>query len=185
MMNDDVLATATFGAGCYWCIEAVFQRLDGVEKVVSGFMGGPHPNPTYEEVCGGVTGHAEVIHFNYDPTKVSFEELLEVFWKTHDPTTLNQQGEDIGTQYRSIVFYHSDEQRELAEKYKSKLDEAADFDRPIVTEITAASEFFAAKDQHQNFYNSNLNQGYCSFVIRPKIEKLQALFAIKLKTDVK
>lgn len=180
-MEEPGLETATFGAGCYWCTEAVFQRLEGVSQVVSGFMGGAHPKPTYEEVCQGTTGHAEVIQFRYDPARISFEELLEVFWKTHDPTTLNQQGHDVGTQYRSAVFYHTEAQRMLAEQYKAKLDSAGVFDKPIVTEITEASQFFAAKDVHQNYYNLNPNQGYCSFVIRPKIDKLEKVFADKLK----
>ena len=180
-MNDQSLATATFGSGCYWCTEAIFQRIDGVENVVSGFMGGHVENPTYEQVCNMDTGHAEVIHFNYDPSKVRFEELLEVFWKTHDPTTPNQQGADVGPQYRSAVFYHSDEQKALAESYKAKLDESGAFENRIVTEISPASQFFPAKSQHQNFYNANPNQGYCNFVIRPKLEKLQAVFGDKLK----
>lgn len=181
MSNDQGLATATFGAGCYWCIEAVFQRLNGVENVVSGFMGGQFEKPTYEEVVRGDTGHAEVIQFNYNPNAIGFDELLEVFWKTHDPTTLNSQGADEGTQYRSVVFYHTEEQRELSERYKKKLDESQIFDKPIVTEITPASKFYAAKTGHQNFYNSNPFHGYCGYVIRPKIEKLEAVFADKLK----
>ena len=181
MTSDRGLETATFGAGCYWCTEAVFQRLAGVEGVISGFMGGQVEHPSYEDVCRGITGHAEVIQISYDPKVVGYEELLEVFWKTHDPTTLNKQGADEGTQYRSVVFYHSDQQRELAEKYKKKLDEAHVFDKPIVTEITHASEFYAAKSAHQNFYNSNPYHGYCGYVIRPKLEKLEAVFADKLK----
>lgn len=180
-MSDQGLQTATFGAGCYWCTEAVFQRLEGVEGVVSGFMGGEVENPTYKAVCSGQTGHAEVIQFQYDPAKVDFETLLEVFWKTHDPTTLNRQGNDVGTQYRSVVFWHTDEQRELAEKYKKKLDEAKIFADPIVTEISAASKFYAAEDYHQNYYNDNPYQGYCSFIITPKIQKLEKVFADKLK----
>ena len=179
----DKLQTATFGAGCYWCTEAVFQRLEGVENVASGFMGGEVVNPTYEAVCRGITGHAEVIQFTYDPKKVSFETLLEVFWKTHDPTTLNKQGYDEGTQYRSAVFWHTPEQRDLAEKYKAKLDEAGIFNNPIVTEITEASIFYKAKGDHQNYYNANPNQRYCAAVINPKIDKLKAVFADKLKTE--
>lgn len=181
MTNENGLATATFAAGCYWCTEAVFQRLDGVENVVSGAMGGQVENPTYEDICTGQSGHAECIQFNYDPAKIAYEDLLEVFWKTHDPTTLNMQGADVGTQYRSAVFYHSDEQRDLAEKYKKKLDESGAFDHPIVTEITEASKFYSAKAAHQNFYNDNNGNGYCRNVIVPKIEKLQAVFADKLK----
>jgi len=179
----DGLATATFASGCYWCTEAVFQRLEGVQDVVSGAMGGHVANPSYEQLCSGMSGHAECIQFKYDPSKVSYDALLEVFWKTHDPTTLNKQGADEGPQYRSAVFYHSEQQRELAEKYKAKLDEAGVFSNPIVTEITAASEFYSAKATHQNFYNSNPAHGYCSFVIRPKVEKLEAVFADKLKSN--
>ena len=173
--------TVTFGSGCFWCTEAVFQRLRGVEKVVSGYMGGHQDNPTYNQICQGNTGHAEVIQVQYDPQKIQFEELLEVFWKTHDPTTLNRQGADIGTHYRSAIFYHADNQKELAEAYKKKLDEAAVFDNPIVTEITPATTFFPAEEYHQDYYNLNPYQGYCSVVIRPKIEKLEKVFADKLK----
>jgi len=183
MKNDDSLATATFGAGCFWCTEAVFQRLRGVDLVVSGYMGGETKNPTYREVCQGTTGHAEVIQVHYNPSKVQFEALLEVFWKTHDPTTLNRQGADVGTQYRSVVFYHSDEQMNLVQAYKRKLDDAGVFDDPIVTEISPASLFYAAEDYHQNYFNLNPHQGYCSFVIHPKIQKLESVFADKLKTD--
>jgi len=181
MSSHQGLVPATFGAGCYWCTEAVFQRVEGVENVVSGFMGGQTENPTYEDVCRGITGHAEVVQFIYDPNIISYEELLEVFWKTHDPTTLNRQGADEGTQYRSVVFYHTQQQRDLADRYKKKLDESQVFDNPIVTEITAAGKFFAAKTDHQNFYNSNPFHGYCGYIIRPKIEKLEAVFADKLK----
>lgn len=181
MTNSNELSTATFGGGCYWCTEALFQRLKGVDRVVSGFTGGETENPTYEDICRGDTGHAEVIQFTFDESLISFEELLEVFWKTHDPTTLNQQGADRGTQYRSAIFYHNDRQRDLAESYKKKIDEAGIFPNPIVTEITAATTFYPAKDQHQNFFESNPNQGYCLAVIRPKVEKLEALFGSKLK----
>ena len=172
---------ATFGAGCYWCTEAVFQRLKGVDGVVSGFMGGQTDNPSYEAVCSGTTGHAEVIQFDYDPEVISFEDLLEVFWKTHDPTTLNQQGADKGTQYRSVVFFHNDAQKELAEKYKQKLNEANAFENPVVTEISPAEVFYAAKAAHQNYYNANPNQGYCRMVVKPKVDKVQSVFADKLK----
>lgn len=180
-MSDTVLETATFGAGCYWCTEAVFQRVEGVGNVVSGFMDGDVPDPTYEDVCRGITGHAEVIQLQFDPSKVSFETLLEVFWKTHDPTTLNQQGYDKGTQYRSGVYWHSEAQRDLAEAWKSKLDAAGVFDKPIVTEIKQASTFYAAKDAHQNYYRDNPNQRYCALVVAPKVAKLEELFADKLK----
>jgi peptide-methionine (S)-S-oxide reductase len=177
----DGLQVATFGNGCFWCTEAVFQQLDGVVKVESGYSGGRVKNPSYREVCTGTTGHAEVIQITYDPKKISFEELLEVFWKTHDPTTLNRQGADVGTQYRSAVFYHTDEQRRLAEEYKRKLDASGAFPRPIVTEITPFSAFYKAEDYHQNYYKENGEQPYCQIVIRPKLEKFEKVFAKKLK----
>lgn len=175
------LDTATFGAGCFWCVEAVFQRLDGVEKVVSGYMGGAVKNPTYREVCTGETGHAEVCQIIYNPQKISFVELLEVFWQTHDPTTLNRQGADAGTQYRSAVFYHTAEQKKLAEEYKQKLNSAKIWTDPIVTEITVAAPFYKAEDYHQNYFNDNGYQPYCSVVIRPKVEKFEKVFKQKLK----
>lgn len=172
---------ATFGSGCFWCTEAVFQRLRGVEKVVSGYAGGHVPNPTYPQVCSGNTGHAEVLQVEYDPSVVSYEDLLEVFWKTHDPTTLDRQGNDIGSQYRSVIFYHNEEQRKLAENYKKKLDEAKIWNDPIVTEITAFTKFYPAEGYHQNYYNNNPNQGYCAYIIRPKVEKLEKIFRERLK----
>ncbi|MEL6250446.1 MAG: peptide-methionine (S)-S-oxide reductase MsrA [Bacteroidota bacterium] len=175
------LATATLGAGCFWCVEAVFQNLKGVESVVSGYMGGKVKNPTYKEVCSGLTGHAEVAQLKYDPEQVSFKEILEVFWKTHDPTTLNRQGNDVGTQYRSAVFYHDDEQKELAEHYKKELDASAYYSDPIVTEISPAVEFYVAEDYHQNYFNDNSSQPYCNFVVRPKVEKFKQVFADKMK----
>ena len=175
------LQVATFGNGCFWCTEAIFQRLNGVEKVVSGYTGGKVKNPTYKEVCSGLTGHAEVIQITYDPKKISFDELLEVFWKTHDPTTLNRQGADEGTQYRSAVFYHNEEQKQLATEYRKKLDASGAFDNPIVTEITASTEFYPAEDYHQNYFNLNGNAPYCSYVIQPKIEKFEKVFKSKLK----
>lgn len=177
------LQIATFGNGCFWCTEAIFQQLNGVEKVVSGYMGGRVKNPTYKEVCSGLTGHAEVIQISYDPAKITFDELLEVFWKTHDPTTLNRQGADVGTQYRSAVFYHNDAQKALAIDYRKKLDESGAFDNPIVTEVTAASEFYPAEDYHQNYYNLNGDAPYCSYVIQPKIEKFKKVFKSKLKVQ--
>ena len=180
-MKDNDLLAATFGSGCFWCTEAVFQRLRGVERVVSGYMGGETEDPTYQEVCQGNTGHAEVIQVQYDPSQIRFEDLLEVFWKTHDATTLNRQGADVGTQYRSVIFYHTDEQKKLAENYKQKLDDAGAFDGPIVTEISPASVLYAAEDDHQNYFNLNPHQGYCNIVIRPKIEKLKSVFADRLK----
>lgn len=178
---ENKLEIATLGAGCFWCIEAIFQQLDGVEKVVSGYTGGKIKNPTYKEICTGRTGHAEVAQITYDPSKVSFDEILEVFWQTHDPTTLNRQGNDVGTQYRSAVFYHNDEQKEKAEYYKNKLNEAGAYPDPIVTEITAADVFYPAEDYHQNYYNENGDQPYCSIVIRPKLEKFEKAFKDKLK----
>jgi peptide-methionine (S)-S-oxide reductase len=175
------LAIATFGSGCFWCTEAVFQNVEGVEKVESGYSGGKVKNPTYKEVCSGLTGHAEVIQVHYDSAKVSFEELLEIFWKTHDPTTLNRQGADEGTQYRSVVFYHTEEQKKLAEKYKAELDKSGAFDNPIVTEISPYTEFYKAEDYHQNYYNLNGNAPYCSYVIQPKLEKFRKVFKHKLK----
>jgi peptide-methionine (S)-S-oxide reductase len=172
---------ATFGAGCFWCVEAIFQELNGVEKVVSGYMGGDIINPTYKEVCSGLTGHAEVCQITYDPNIISFDELLEVFWQTHNPTTLNRQGADVGTQYRSAIFYHTNEQKKLAEKYKAKLDESGAWDNPIVTEISAVSKFYKAENYHQDYFNNNSNQPYCSFVIKPKIEKFKKAFDKKLK----
>lgn len=175
------LQVATFGNGCFWCTEAIFQNIDGVTKVESGYSGGKVKNPTYKEVCSGLTGHAEVIQLTYDPNKVTFDELLEIFWQTHDPTTLNRQGNDEGTQYRSVVFYHNAEQKQLAESYKKKLDAAGAFDSPIVTEITPFSTFYKAEDYHQNYYNLNGNAPYCSFIIRPKLEKFKKVFKEKLK----
>lgn len=179
-MNPDQ-AVATFGNGCFWCTEAIFQRLNGVEKVESGYAGGRVKNPTYKEVCSGITGHAEVIQITFNPSKISYEELLEVFWQTHDPTTLNRQGADVGTQYRSVIFYHTPEQKRSAELYKKKLDESGAFNSPIVTEISPFTEFFKAEDYHQNYYNLNGSAPYCSYVIQPKLDKFKKVFADKLK----
>lgn len=179
-MSDNKML-ATFGAGCFWCVEAVFQQVKGVENVVSGYMGGKISNPTYREVCSGLTGHAEVIQMTYDPKVVSFEELLEIFWKTHDPTTPNRQGADAGTQYRSVVFYHSDEQKESAERVKELLDEASIWSNPIVTEISPATEMYDAEEHHQNYYQSNGSAPYCQAVIVPKLEKFKRLFSDKIK----
>lgn len=182
-MNDEAnadqevkLEIATFGNGCYWCTEAVFQRVKGVKKVVSGFMGGQIDNPTYEQVCTGRTGHAEVLQIEFDPKVVSYDKLLEIFWRTHDPTTLNRQGNDVGTQYRSAVFYHNQQQQELADKYKNLLGEARAFNAPIVTEITKASTFYAAPDYHQDYYNQNKKKNpYCG-MIQYKLEKFRKAF---------
>jgi peptide-methionine (S)-S-oxide reductase len=175
------LAIATFGGGCFWCTEAVFQRVEGVEKVVSGYAGGKVKNPTYKEVTSGLTGHAEVIQITFNPAIISYPELLEIFWGTHDPTTLNRQGADVGTQYRSVIFYHSAEQKELASAYKQKLDASGAFERPIVTEISLATEFYPAEDYHQNYFNLNGNAPYCTYVIQPKLEKFKKVFSEKLK----
>jgi len=174
-------ATATFGTGCFWCTEAVFQQLKGVQQVTSGYSGGKIKNPTYEQICGGDTGHAEVIQVVFDPKVISFKDLLEVFWKTHDPTTLNQQGADYGTQYRSAIFYHDAEQKKLAEEYKEKLNQASVYPRPIVTEVTAFDVFYPAEKYHQNYYNDNSNAGYCRNVIQPKLAKFKEVFKDKLK----
>lgn len=173
--------TATFGAGCFWCVEAVFQRLNGVLTVKSGYAGGSVKNPSYKEVCQGTTGHAEVCQITYDKTKISFDELLEVFWKTHDPTTLNRQGNDFGTQYRSAIFYHNDEQKQLAEKYKSEINKSGAYPNPVITEITAFTNYYPAEDYHQNYFNKNGNEGYCRYVIQPKVEKFEKIFKSKLK----
>jgi peptide-methionine (S)-S-oxide reductase len=175
------LETATFGSGCFWCTEAVFQQVRGVESVVSGYSGGEVVNPTYEAVCDGSTGHAEVIQVKFNPDVISFDELLNVFWQTHDPTTPNQQGNDIGTQYRSAIFYHNDEQRRVAEAYKQQLDDSKTFGRPIITEITPFKDFYPAEKYHQNYFNDNPYQGYCQFVVRPKVEKFRKQFAELLK----
>ncbi|QCR25142.1 peptide-methionine (S)-S-oxide reductase MsrA [Pontibacter sp. SGAir0037] len=175
---------ATFGNGCFWCTEAIFQDLDGVEKVVSGYAGGHVEDPTYKQVCSGTTGHAEVLQITYDPQKISYDELLEVFWQTHDPTTLNRQGNDVGTQYRSVIFYHNQEQQQLAEKYKQELDASGAFDNPIVTFIEPLPTFYAAEDYHQNYFNQNGYQPYCSFVIRPKVDKFRKVFKHKLKPEL-
>lgn len=175
--------TATFANGCFWCTEAVFQKLRGVEKVSSGYTGGHVENPTYEQVCNKDTGHAEALQIQYDPRQISFEELLEVFWKTHDPTTLNRQGNDVGPQYRSAIFYHDQEQKEKAEKYKKAVDESAVFDAPIVTTIEPLTVFYPAENYHNNYYKNNPAQPYCYYVIKPKVDKLKKVFADKLKEE--
>ena len=172
---------ATFGNGCFWCTEAIFQQVKGVLSVQSGYAGGKVKKPTYREVCSGLTGHAEVVQITFDPAIISYSALLEVFWNTHDPTTLNQQGADVGTQYRSAVFYHSEEQQSTAEAYKNQLDANHQFDRPIVTEITAFTEFYPAEEYHQDYFNQNGEQGYCQLVIRPKVEKFKKAFSEKIK----
>lgn len=174
--------TATFANGCFWCTEAIFEELEGVIRATSGYTGGEVVNPTYKEVCGGQTGHAECLQITYDPAKISFDELLAVFWETHDPTTLNRQGADAGTQYRSGVFYHNQEQKEKSEKYKAALDKSGAFDKPIVTEITAFTKFYPAEDYHQQYFENNENANpYCKIVIRPKLDKFRKVFKDKLK----
>jgi peptide-methionine (S)-S-oxide reductase len=174
--------TATFGTGCFWCTEAIFEQLNGVVKVTSGYSGGKVENPTYKEVCTGETGHAECVQVLYEPGKISYDDLLEVFWQVHDPTTLNQQGADVGTQYRSAIFYHNAAQKEKAEKYKNELDKSEAFSKPIVTEIVPAAKFYPAENYHQEYYANNKNSTpYCAVVIRPKLEKFQKVFGKKIK----
>jgi peptide-methionine (S)-S-oxide reductase len=173
--------TATFGTGCFWCTEAIFEQLKGVLKVSSGYSGGHVDNPTYKDVCDGTTGHAEVVQVVYDPEKITYDELLEVFWQTHDPTTLNRQGNDVGTQYRSAIFFHNDEQKQKAEKYKAELNTSGAFKNPIVTEIAPFSKFYVAENYHQDYYNNNGSQPYCYYVIKPKMEKFQKVFKEKIK----
>jgi len=175
------LSIATFGAGCFWCTEAVFLNVKGVKKVVSGYAGGKVKNPTYREICSGLTGHAEVARITFDSSEVSFTELLEVFWNTHDPTTLNKQGADEGTQYRSVVFYHDESQQLAAAAYKRQLESSGMFKNPIVTEITALNNYYPAEDYHQNYFELNPNQSYCQYVVRPKVEKFKKQFEGKLK----
>ncbi len=172
---------ATFGAGCFWCVEAVFQRLEGVEQVVSGYAGGSVKDPTYKQVCNGNTGHAEVVQLTYDPQKITYEELLEVFFATHNPTTLNRQGNDVGTQYRSVVYYHDDRQKTLAEAAKKEVDASGEWDSPVVTEISPLPEFYVAENYHQNYFNDNSQAPYCQFVVKPKVEKLTKSYREKLK----
>lgn len=174
--------TAIFGAGCFWCVEAIFQRLKGVESIESGYTGGTVENPTYKQVCTGETGHAEVTKIIFNPDVISFNDLLEVFWTTHDPTTLNQQGADIGTQYRSAVFYLNDEQKMQAEKSKSEIATQI-WDGSIVTEITPLKKYYKAEDYHQNYFNQNSDQSYCRFVINPKLEKFRKKFRDKIKDE--
>ncbi len=180
-MSSTGLDTITLGAGCFWCVEAVFTELKGVRSVTSGYMGGHVKHPSYREVCTGTTGHAEVAQLEYDPNEISYDEILEVFWQTHDPTTLNRQGADVGTQYRSAIFHHTEEQRRVAEEYKRKLDASGAFRGPIVTEIVPATVFYPAEDYHQDYYAQNGEQGYCQMVIHPKLDKFRKVFAEKLK----
>jgi peptide-methionine (S)-S-oxide reductase len=175
--------TATFGSGCFWCSEAAFAQMKGVTRVVSGYSGGSVPDPTYEQVCGGSTGHAEVVQVTFDPAVISYPELLEVFWRSHDPTTPNRQGNDTGTQYRSVVFYHSDRQRRQAERYKARIDAAGVFSAPVVTQVVPFEAFYPAEKYHQGYYAANPFQPYCRAVIGPKVDKLRQVFRDKLKPD--
>jgi peptide-methionine (S)-S-oxide reductase len=181
IMKDRNTETITLGAGCFWCVEAVFQQLKGVYSVESGYSGGQVKNPSYKEVCAGTTGHAEVCQITYDPGEISFQDLLEVYWKTHDPTTLNRQGGDVGTQYRSVIFYHTEEQRQVAEDMKARLNNARIWNDPIVTEIAPFTIFYMAEDYHQEYYFQNSSQPYCNLVITPKLEKFKKVFADKVK----
>lgn len=183
MKQEDMngLSEATFGAGCFWCVEACFAELKGVKSVASGYSGGHKINPTYKEICEGTTGHAEVARVIYDTALISYEELLEVFWFVHDPTTLNRQGNDIGTQYRSVIFYHSDEQKNTAEEYKKKLNDSGAYDKPVITEISPLINYYHAEEYHQNYFNNNPDQPYCSAVVRPKVDKFKKVFESRLK----
>ncbi len=175
------IETATFGGGCFWCTEAVYLELKGVQSVKPGYSGGHIKNPSYKEVCTGTTGHAEVIQITFDADKISYSEILEVFFMTHDPTTLNRQGNDVGPQYRSVIFYHNEKQKEVAEKVIKLFQEEGVYDRPIVTTVDSFDVFYPAEDYHQNYYNRNKGQGYCQFVIAPKLEKFRKVFKDQLK----
>jgi peptide-methionine (S)-S-oxide reductase len=181
MEQNTKLEKATFGEGCFWCSQAIFERVKGVESVYAGYSGGTTNDPNYEEVCTGRTGYAEVVQITYDPKEVSYDELLKIFWKTHDPTTLNKQGNDVGTQYRSVIFYHNDEQKEKAEHYKKALDESGAYSDPIVTQIVPFTKFYKAEEYHQDYFAKNPAQGYCSLVIAPKVEKFEKVFKEQLK----
>ncbi|MDP6041694.1 MAG: peptide-methionine (S)-S-oxide reductase MsrA [Candidatus Latescibacteria bacterium] len=177
----DTLEQATLGGGCFWCVEAVFQDVVGVHKVVSGYTGGERENPTYQQICSGATGHAEVVQIDFDPTVISFEEILYIFWSTHDPTTLNRQGNDVGTQYRSAIFYHDEKQKEIAERSKAETDASDLWRDPIVTEIVPLTKFYEGEDYHQNYFKDNPHQPYCMMVINPKMQKFRKSFQDKLK----
>jgi len=175
------LETITLGGGCYWCVEAVYENLDGVKSVISGFSGGKAANPTYEEVCTGTTGHAEVVQVTYDKTVTDINEIFKVFFTVHDPTTLNRQGADVGTQYRSVIFYKNEEQKKAAQSIIAELNKAKVYNSPIVTKVEPFKAFYKAEDYHQNYYANNKNQPYCKMVIQPKIEKFEKVFKTKLK----
>jgi peptide-methionine (S)-S-oxide reductase len=179
--QNNKMDTITLGAGCFWCVEAIYSELKGVETVVSGFSGGTIKNPSYKEVCTEGTGHAEVCQLSYNPKVISYKEILEVFWQTHDPTTLNRQGADVGTRYRSAIFYHNDEQKKIAEEYLQILNDEKVFENPIVTEITKFTNFYPAEDYHQDYFELNGEQPYCTAVVRPKVEKFRKIFKEKLK----
>jgi peptide-methionine (S)-S-oxide reductase len=172
---------ATFGGGCFWCVEAVFQRVEGVQQVVSGYAGGHVKNPSYQQICNGTTGHAEVVQITYDPAVIPFSELLAIFFTTHDPTTLNRQGNDIGTQYRSVIFYHNEEQAQQARELIQTLNASGEWSAPLVTELSPLPEFYPAEQYHQNYFNDNREQPYCMFVVKPKVDKLKKVYADKLK----
>ena len=180
-MTAENLELATFGAGCFWCVEAIFEELNGVSSVVSGYAGGSFENPSYEDVLTGKTGHAEVCQITYDPSVLTFSDLLMVFWQTHDPTTPNRQGNDIGTQYRSVIFYHTEEQKMLAEEYKRQVDLTGTWSKPLITEITAYSNFYKAEKFHQEYFELNPNAPYCKYIIQPKLDKFKEVFKDKLK----
>lgn len=182
-MDNDKLAVAVLAGGCFWCTEAVFQRVEGIHKVTSGYTGGKIKNPAYREITTGRTGHAEAIKIEFDPQLIAFQEILYIFFTTHDPTTLNRQGADRGTQYRSAIFYHSETQKTIAEQVIAQIEEEGIFEDPIVTEITELGDFYNAEEYHQNYYNQNSEQGYCQFVIQPKLQKLRASFSSKLKNE--
>lgn len=181
-MTNQKTDTAILGAGCFWCVEAVFQQLDGVLKVTSGYSGGHVANPTYEQVCSKKTGHVEVCQIVYDPLKITFSQLLEVFWKTHDPTTPDQQGNDRGPQYRSVIFYQNEEQKRLSEEYKAELNKSGVWSNPVITSIEPLKNYYEAEDYHQNYFNANPDQLYCRYVIQPKLEKFEKVFKDKLKS---
>jgi peptide-methionine (S)-S-oxide reductase len=179
--KDVIMEKATFGAGCFWCVEAIFSELKGVVSVEPGYAGGGTENPTYKAVCSGTTGHAEVAQITYNPSLITFDKLLSVFWKTHDPTTLNKQGADEGTQYRSVIFFHTEEQKYLAEKYKQELSKSGAWDDPIVTEISELIKFYIAENYHRDYYANNKDNDYCRYVIQPKVEKFRKVFAEEIK----
>lgn len=181
MNSSDSVKTATLGSGCFWCSEAIFQQLKGIISVKPGYSGGHIKNPGYKEVCTGNTGHAEVAQITYNPQEVSYAEILEVFWQTHDPTTLNRQGNDVGTQYRSVIFFHDEEQKKIATELKNDLEKEKIWNDPIVTQIVPFEVFYVAEDYHHNYYNNNADQPYCRYVITPKIEKFRKVFGDKIK----